>query len=139
MGEEARAVRFDAVLYAVGAAAAGVAAFSDRIPIQRQWGRIAFVLYAAGALAGAVLALAWQRRPARWPGRVRAALVLFLAILLATAGRFGYLLYPIGLFAWVRLVLVPDAQVAHSGMGDAAETLRWSRREGARAAKGSGL
>jgi hypothetical protein len=69
----------------------------------------------------------------------RTALVMLLAILLATAGRFGYLLYPIGLFAWGRLVLVsepPEGVVMNADT----RTLRWrSIREGARAAKGSGL
>ena len=37
----------------------------------------------------------------------RAAVVSTLAILLATAGRYGYLLYPIGLLVWGRLILVP--------------------------------
>lgn len=94
MERETRAVRWDAALYAAGAAVAGVAALSDRIPIQRQWGRIAFVPYAAGALAAAVLALAWRRRPARRPGRVRASL------LLAVIG--GVALLPLGLEVWWR-------------------------------------
>lgn len=37
----------------------------------------------------------------------RAALVSVLAIPLATAGRYGYLLYPIGLLLWGRLILDP--------------------------------
>jgi hypothetical protein len=84
--------------------------------------------------------LAFLRPPTDARGAAeRTALVMVLAILLATAGRFGYLLYPIGLFAWARLVLVrePPERVAKDPY---VRTLRWgSTREGARAAKGSGL
>ena len=70
----------------------------------------------------------------------RTALVMLLAIMLATAGRFGYLLYPIGLFAWARLVLLPEeSQVVTRPAADT-PAVRWRfTREGARAAKGSGL
>jgi hypothetical protein len=98
----------------------------------------------AGALMLIVLLVAGYLaflRPPIDPGGAaeRTALVMLLAILLATAGRFGYLLYPIGLFAWARLVLVrePPEGVA---MNTDTRTLRWKFiREGARAAKGSGL
>ena len=98
----------------------------------------------AGALMILVLVVAayllFVRPPVDARGAAeRAALVLALAILFATAGRFGYLLYPIGLFAWARLILATDAQGVHGGTSAGAETIRWSRREGARAAKGSGL
>ncbi|MEW6059280.1 MAG: glycosyltransferase 87 family protein [Actinomycetota bacterium] len=70
----------------------------------------------------------------------RTALVLLLAVLLATAGRFGYLLYPIGLFAWARLILEPEADSDLEGRRGG---LRGAKipvsREGARVAKGSGL
>ena len=101
-----------------------------------------------GVVAGALLLivllvagyLVFLRPPTDARGAAeRTALVMLLAILLATAGRFGYLLYPIGLFAWARLVLVrePPEGVA---MNADTRTLRWdSIREGARAAKGSGL
>ena len=98
----------------------------------------------AGALLLIVLLaaayLAFVRSPTDARGAAeRTALVLLLAILLATAGRFGYLLYPIGLFAWARLVLVPEPGGSISGTPQT-WTLRWSAsREGARAAKGSGL
>lgn len=94
MTDEVRAVRWEATLYAIGAAVAGVAALSDRIPLQRQWGRIAFVPYAAGAVAAAVLALAWRRRPPRRPLRIRAAL---LAVVIG-----GVALLPLGLEVWWR-------------------------------------
>ncbi len=85
--------------------------------------------------------LAFVRPPVDARGAAqRTALVLALAILLATAGRFGYLLYPIGLFAWARLVLVPDHAADAVGEDARAGTLRWNASwEGARAAKGSGL
>jgi len=70
-----------------------------------------------GVVAGALLLivllvgayLAFLRPPTDARGAAeRTALVMLLAILLATAGRFGYLLYPIGLFAWGRLVLMRE-------------------------------
>jgi Glycosyltransferase family 87 len=101
-----------------------------------------------GVVAGALLLivllvagyLAFLRPPTDARGAAeRTALVMLLAILLATAGRFGYLLYPIGLFAWARLVLVPEPPEGVV-MNTDTRTLRWSFiREGARAAKGSGL
>jgi hypothetical protein len=101
-----------------------------------------------GILAGALLLivllvagyLAFLRPPTDARGAAeRTALVMLLAILLATAGRFGYLLYPIGLFAWGRLVLVPEPP-ERVAMNAHTRTIRWdSIREGARAAKGSGL
>ena len=98
----------------------------------------------AGALVLIVLLvaayLAFVRPPSDALGAAeRTALVMALAIMLATAGRFGYLLYPIGLFAWGRLVLVREPPEAVAMNADT-RTLRWrSTREGARAAKGSGL
>jgi Glycosyltransferase family 87 len=101
-----------------------------------------------GVVAGALLLivllvagyLAFLRPPTDARGAAeRTALVMLLAILLATAGRFGYLLYPIGLFAWARLVLVPEPPEG-AVMNADTRTLRWNFiREGARAAKGSGL
>jgi hypothetical protein len=56
-------------------------------------------------VGGAMLLLA---PPADAQGAAqRTAVVSALAILLATAGRYGYLLYPIGLLVWGRLILVP--------------------------------
>ncbi len=85
--------------------------------------------------------LAFVRPPVEARGAAeRTAAVLTLAILLATAGRFGYLLYPIGLFAWARLVLAPDREADLDGEDAQGGTLRWGASwEGARAAKGSGL
>ena len=96
-------------------------------------GLLLIVLFVTGYLA-------FLRPPSDARGAAeRTALVMLLAILLATAGRFGYLLYPIGLFGWARLVLVaepPEGVVMNADT----RTLRWdSIREGARAAKGSGL
>ena len=96
-------------------------------------GLLLIVLFVTGYLA-------FLRPPSDARGAAeRTALVMLLAILLATAGRFGYVLYPIGLFGWARLVLVaepPEGVVMNADT----RTLRWSFiREGARAAKGSGL
>ena len=101
-----------------------------------------------GVVAGSLLLivllvagyLAFLRPPTDARGAAeRTALVMVLAVLLATAGRFGYLLYPIGLFAWGRLVLVREPPEVVTMDADT-RTLRWSFiREGARAAKGSGL
>jgi hypothetical protein len=70
----------------------------------------------------------------------RGALVLFLAVVMATAGRYGYLLYPIGLFAWARLMLEPEASsdLTRRWVGPLGAKMPLSR-EGARVAKGSGL
>ncbi|MGH2650934.1 MAG: hypothetical protein ACRDHK_06960, partial [Actinomycetota bacterium] len=51
-------LKWDAALYAAGAAVAGAAALSDRIPLQRDWGRMALVPYAVGAIAALALARA---------------------------------------------------------------------------------
>ncbi len=101
-----------------------------------------------GVVAGALLLIvllvaayvAFVKPPSDARGAAeRTALVMLLAIMLATAGRFGYLLYPIGLFAWARLVLVRETREASPVNADT-RTIRWSStREGARAAKGSGL
>ncbi len=101
-----------------------------------------------GVVAGALLLivllvgayLAFLRPPTDARGAAeRTALVMLLAILLATAGRFGYLLYPIGLFAWGRLVLVSETRTPTPLNADT-RAIRWRfTREGARAAKGSGL
>ena len=101
-------------------------------------GVVAGALLLIVLLVAGYLALVRPPRDARGTAE-RTALVLVLAIVLATAGRFGYLLYPIGLFAWARLVLVPDTPQPTS-LSAETRTIRWSStREGARAAKGSGL
>ncbi|TMK44574.1 MAG: DUF2029 domain-containing protein [Actinobacteria bacterium] len=101
-------------------------------------GVVAGALLLIVLLVAGYLALVRPPRDARGAAE-RTALVLVLAIVLATAGRFGYLLYPIGLFAWARLVLVPDTPQPTS-LSAETRTIRWSStREGARAAKGSGL
>jgi hypothetical protein len=99
----------------------------------------------AAALGLVVLAVAVYlllvRPPAGARGAAeRTAVVLLLAVLLATAGRFGYLLYPIGLFAWARLILEPEVgfKLADRRGGVPGAKMPVSR-EGARAAKGSGL
>ncbi len=101
-----------------------------------------------GVVAGALLLtvllvavyLALVRRPGDARGAAeRTAFVMVLAIMLATAGRFGYLLYPIGLFAWAHLVLVSETRTPTPLNADT-RAIRWRfTREGARAAKGSGL
>jgi len=62
------------------------------------------------AYAGFVIA----RRPALTPARAAEAGALLLAavVLLSPAGRFGYLLYPLNLLAWSRLVLRRENGVA---------------------------
>jgi hypothetical protein len=101
-------------------------------------GVVAGALLLIVLLVAGYLALVRPPRDARGAAE-RTALVMLLAILLATAGRFGYLLYPIGLFAWARLVLVAEPPEGVAMNADT-RTLRWdSIREGARAAKGSGL
>jgi hypothetical protein len=109
---------------------------ADLLPLPK--GVVAGTLVLVVLLVAAYLAFLRPPVDARGAAE-RTALVMLLAILLATAGRFGYLLYPIGLFAWGRLVLGPKPPEAVPLNGDA-RTLRWrSTREGARAAKGSGL
>jgi hypothetical protein len=99
----------------------------------------------AGALLLVVLLVAAYVAFVKPPGDARGAaertaLVMLLAIMLATAGRFGYLLYPIGLFAWARLVLLPEESQVVTRPATDTLTVRWRfTREGARAAKGSGL
>ena len=101
-------------------------------------GVVAGALLLIALLVLGYLALVKPPRDARGAAE-RTALVMTLAIMLATAGRFGYLLYPIGLLAWARLVLVPEYPQPTS-LSAETRTIRWScTREGARAAKGSGL
>ncbi|HKZ75821.1 MAG TPA: hypothetical protein VJ259_04080, partial [Actinomycetota bacterium] len=92
--DEHRAIRLDVALYLAGAAVAGMAALSDRIPIQRDWGRMAFVPYAGGALVALVLAIAWRRSPARV--RARARIGAAVAVLAGAA------LVPMALEVWWR-------------------------------------
>ncbi len=90
-----RLLRWDALLYAAGAIAAAVAALSDRIPLQREWGRIAFIPYTAGAVLAIVL-FAWRgdRLPARHVRRARAAVVVGVVA--------GAALLPTALEVWWR-------------------------------------
>ncbi len=83
-------LRWDAALYAAGAAAAGAAALFDRIPLQRDWGRMALVPYAAGAVAALALARAGTRAPPR-PRLALAAAVLV-----------GAAVFPMALEVWWR-------------------------------------
>jgi Glycosyltransferase family 87 len=79
----------------------------------------------AAALAAIVVgvgALLLVRRTAAHPRAAaeRASVVFTLTVLLATAGRPGYLLYPLNLLVWSRLV-EPDDQPGTSRSGTSAE------------------
>jgi hypothetical protein len=109
---------------------------ADALPLPK--GVVAGVLLLIVLLVGVYLALFRPPRDVRGAAD-RTALVMLLAIMLATAGRFGYLLYPIGLFAWARLVLTSETS-RPIPVNAETRAIRWSfTREGARAAKGSGL
>jgi Glycosyltransferase family 87 len=83
-------LKWDAALYAAGAAVAGAAALSDRIPLQRDWGRMALVPYAVGAIAALALARAS-------PGvAIRARVGLAAAVLVGAA------FLPMALEVWWR-------------------------------------
>ncbi len=92
--DKGRAVSWEAGLYLAGAAVAGAAALSDRIPLQREWGRIAFAPYAAGAVLALLLSLTWRRLSARQ--RSQARLVLAASVLIGAA------LLPMALEVWWR-------------------------------------
>jgi hypothetical protein len=76
---------WDAALYGAAAAVAGIAARFDQIPLQREWGRLAFAPYAAGAVVALALALRWRARPPQRPLRARTALagLVLLGVLAA--------------------------------------------------------
>jgi hypothetical protein len=71
---------WDAALYGAAALVAGVAARFDQIPLQREWGRLAFAPYAAGAVAALALALRWRARPAQRPLRARTVLAVLVLV-----------------------------------------------------------
>jgi hypothetical protein len=67
-------------------------------------------LAAVVLVVGAFLLL--RRAPADAAGAAeRTAIVFAVAVLLATAGRFGYLIYPLNLLVWSRLLLRPIGRV----------------------------
>jgi Glycosyltransferase family 87 len=90
-----RLLRWDGPLYVAGAIVAAVAALSDRIPLQREWGRIAFIPYTVGA-ALAILLFAWRggRLPGQHVRRARAAVVVVVVA--------GGALLPTALEVWWR-------------------------------------
>jgi glycosyl transferase family 87 len=66
---------------------------------------VLLVIVAASVLAVAAFLL-FRRPPASAAGAAEGAAILFtIAVLLATAGRFGYLIYPLNLVLWSRLLL----------------------------------
>lgn len=73
-------------------------------------GALLVVLAASVLAVGAFLLL---RRPAASAAGAaeRTAIVFTVAVLLATAGRFGYLIYPLNLLVWSRLLLPPARPV----------------------------
>jgi Glycosyltransferase family 87 len=89
-------------------------------------GVIAAVLAAIVVGVGALLLV---RRPAAHPQAAaeQASVVFTLTVLLATAGRPGYLVYPLNLLVWSRLV-APDDQPAPAGRAAsaAATTRPWT-------------
>jgi hypothetical protein len=67
------------------------------------------VLSASVLIVGAYLLV--RRSPATAAAAAdRTAIVFTLAVLLTTAGRFGYLIYPLHLMLWSRLLLQPPQQ-----------------------------
>jgi hypothetical protein len=84
-GRPATQAGWDAALYGAAVLVAGVAALVDQIPLQREWGRLAFAPYAAGAVVALLLALRWRSRPARRPLRARTVLagLVLLGVLVA--------------------------------------------------------
>jgi Glycosyltransferase family 87 len=69
-------------------------------------GPLLVVLSASVLIVGAYLLIRRTRATAA-AAADRTAIVFTLAVLLATAGRFGYLIYPLNLVLWSRLVLRP--------------------------------
>jgi hypothetical protein len=77
------------------------------------------VILAASVLAlGAFLLI--RRQPANAAGVAeRTAVVFTVAVLLATAGRFGYLIYPLNLVVWNRLLLRGEESIRAQLLGEA--------------------
>jgi hypothetical protein len=78
-----RFARWDPVLYGAAAAIAAASATLDRIPLQREWARLALVPYALAAVVALPLALRRRSRPAgrRLPARAGLAVAVLLAVL----------------------------------------------------------
>jgi Glycosyltransferase family 87 len=90
----------------------------------------------AAALAAIVVgvgALLLVRRPAAHPRAAaeQASVVFVLAVVLATAGRPGYLIYPLNLLVWSRLLGPDDDRPAAPVGGVSGARRRW-RRSGSR-------
>jgi uncharacterized membrane protein len=82
-------------------------------------GPLLVVLSASVLIVGAYLLI--RRSPATAAGAAdRTAIVFTLAVLLATAGRFGYLIYPLHLVLWNRLLLRPGRPPQASTSGGTA-------------------
>lgn len=96
---------------------------SEAFPSARS---VLVVILAASVLAvGAFLLL---RRP---PGGAaaaaeRTAILFTIAVLLATAGRFGYLIYPLNLLVWSRLLFPPAGPVQEESSRRGAYATAWS-------------
>ncbi len=92
---------------------------SGVLGLPRLWVAVGMGIVVAGA--GTALLL---RRPVRTAAAAaeRAALLILLATVLATAGRPGYLVYPLNLFVWSRLLL-------REGAGEAGLSSRRERGE----------
>jgi hypothetical protein len=86
-----RSATIDALLYSASAVVAGVVALSAGIPLQREWGRLAFPVYGGGAIAAGLLA---SRRPRGGNGRALRWLALVVLV--------GAALLPLGLEAHWR-------------------------------------
>jgi hypothetical protein len=73
-------------------------------------GAILVVMAASVVVVGAVLL--FRPPPSDAAGAAeRTAMLFALAVLLATAGRFGYLIYPLNLLVWRRLLLRPVGRI----------------------------
>lgn len=82
-------------------------------------GPILVAASAAVLLVGAYLLLRRSPKTASAAAE-QTALVLTIGVLLATAGRFGYLIYPLNLMVWSRLLLRPPQQSQESASRGAA-------------------
>jgi hypothetical protein len=99
-------------------------------PVPHAKGILAAALAAIVVAVGALLLL---RRPAAHPRAAaeQASLVFTLTVLLATAGRPGYLIYPLNLLVWSRLLGPDDDRPAAPVGGVSGARRRW-RRSGCR-------
>jgi hypothetical protein len=97
-------------------------------PFPNARGVIAAVLAGIAVGVGVLLLVRWTPTRMR-TAAVQAAIVLTLVILLATAGRPGYLIYPLNLLLWSGLLGSDEHSPAGDG-GDGRRS-RWHRRGGA--------